>query len=660
MSSMVRPKNRPVLRCEGLEGRDTPAQFGVPWTDSAHLSLSFVPDGTKVAGESSGLNAALDAQMPRAVWQEAIFKAIQTWSDISNVNVGIVPDSGDPFGIAGTTQGDSRFGDIRIAGLPMTAEALAVSVPPASFVAGTFAGDIVINTASQFTPQSLYAVALHELGHAFGMPHSTDKKSVMFSHLNQNTVLAASDLVSIKSLYGARTPDANEGTKGNATIKLATRIKYSDASSGVVYNGETPVISYGDISTKNDVDVFALQPLLGYNGTVTFKVQTAGISLLAPKVSLLDKAGKLISQSTSFTTSGGTVTLTLPAALSNQISYLRVESAPGSARSIGRYAIATTFDGRLQPTSISVDSVMRGAYESLSPEDMQRLFLNASTVELGDDKNNEDNVAIFSDLKPGVGLSTPLHLQTTASIADPIDVDWFRVKSPASAKKQPWVMTLNTHGIGLNPVATKIELYDSKLKLIPTEVLINDDGMFTIQAVNVPQNSNLFLRVDDRGNTGNYVLDVNFGTVAADLQTLASERLSKPSDVAESKLYLAHSQLLSLGLTATGTSGSVKMEILNSGGVAVFSLVAGVGETITGTSTLLPPGEYTVRYTSIDANDKISFVVRGAGISDPVGPLRDSATLAPQYQAPTDPNKFLYPNGTLTTAAYLWLITLVI
>ena len=658
MSSKVRRLDRSPLRCEELECRATPAQFGVPWTDSAHLTVSFVPDGTTIAGETSKLSSALDAQLPRAVWQEAILKAIQTWSDIANINVGLVSDNGADLGTTGANQGDSRFGDIRVAGLPMTAEAMAVSVPPATFITGTYAGDIVVNTAARFTSQSLYAVALHETGHAFGLPHSTDPKSVMYSHLNQNTLPAPSDVAAIKALYGARSPDANEGAKGNATLKLATRIKYSAVSGG--YGGATPLVTYGDITAKTDVDVYFLKPMLGYTGTVTFRVETAGVSLLAPRVTLLDRLGRPISQATSFSNSGGTLTLTLPASLSNQLCYLKVESAPGATRAIGRYAIATTFDSRSQPTTISVESVLRGAYETLSPEDMEKLFLNAATVELADDANTEDSVAFATDIKPGVGLSTALHLQTTSSLSATGDIDWFRVKSPTSATRLPWVMTLSTRGIGLNPVNTKIELFDGALKPIPAQVIVNGNGAYTIQATGIAAKGNFFIRVSGPATSGNYVLDANFGTAAADLQTLAANTLPSAASVAKSSLYLAHTQLFSLGLTATGATGAVRMDIVNASGVSVFSLTAGVGETITGTSALLPPGEYVVRYSAVGTTGPVSFVVRGAGISDPVGPLRDSATLIPQYQAPQDPNKFLYPNGALTTAAYLWLISLIV
>jgi hypothetical protein len=127
----------PRLQCERLEDRTTPAQFGVPWNDPLHLTVSFAPDATSASGVASQLNRALDAQMPRTVWQNAILRAFQTWAEVANVNFGVVADGGQPFGTSGSTQNDPRFDDIRIGGFRMTNEALAVSTPPASFVSGT-------------------------------------------------------------------------------------------------------------------------------------------------------------------------------------------------------------------------------------------------------------------------------------------------------------------------------------------------------------------------------------------------------------------------------------------------------------------------------------------------------------------------------------------
>src|SRR5436305_15289671 len=51
---------RPSLRVERLEDRCVPATFGVAWPDGMHLTLSFAPDGTVIAGDPSSLNNLLD------------------------------------------------------------------------------------------------------------------------------------------------------------------------------------------------------------------------------------------------------------------------------------------------------------------------------------------------------------------------------------------------------------------------------------------------------------------------------------------------------------------------------------------------------------------------------------------------------------------------
>jgi hypothetical protein len=61
---------------ELLEDRLTPALYGVPWPDPAHLSLSFVPDGTDVGGAPSVLFQKLNAQTLPPFWQSAVTNAV--------------------------------------------------------------------------------------------------------------------------------------------------------------------------------------------------------------------------------------------------------------------------------------------------------------------------------------------------------------------------------------------------------------------------------------------------------------------------------------------------------------------------------------------------------------------------------------------------------
>src|SRR5262245_34478465 len=141
---MTRP---PRLTVTHLENRCTPAAFGNPWPDAARLTLSFAPDGTDAGGTSSRLFALLDGL--GSGWQLEALRAFQTWAVNANVNVGLAADGGQPLGADGAPQGDARFGDVRLAAVPLTAEVAALAVPfdPA---AGTWAGDVLLNSAAPF------------------------------------------------------------------------------------------------------------------------------------------------------------------------------------------------------------------------------------------------------------------------------------------------------------------------------------------------------------------------------------------------------------------------------------------------------------------------------------------------------------------------------
>lgn len=636
------------LTCVPLEDRCTPAQFGVPWTDPLHLTLSFAPDGTTAAGEPSKLAAVLDTQMHREVWQGAILKAVQTWATVANVNVGVVGDGGQAFGIAGPTQRDSRFGDIRIGGFDMTPEALAVSTPPATFVSGTLAGDVFLNTAAHFTADSLYAVALHEVGHTLGLPHSSDPKSVMASHLNANRTLASSDVAAIQSLYGRRAADPNEGDKGNNTVKTATRLKYSDTPGE--FTGATPVVGYGDITAPSDVDVFYLRQLPGYSGPISFRVQTSGISLLAPSVTVTDSAGRRLAQTTG--TAGETLTLTLPSTTAGETYFVRVTAATATENTVGRFAVAGSFDARLGPTALSLDEVLRGPYESLKPDELQTLFINPDVVFFDDDLHTNDTADLAVNLRPGPGNPSDRHLQVTASLGDGTDVDWYRVRAPESAGKQPWVLTATVRAVSPNGVVPQAEVYDNAGARQAAEVIVNGNGTFTVQFTAAQARRYYFVKVFSPSATGNYALDVTFGTTAADLQTLAAGALSSPTAEASFKLYVGQTQLLSTTLTATG--GGVRMEVVNAAGQVVHTLLAGTNDTASGVSALLTPGEYIVRFSAVNATGPVTFLLRGSGLTDPIGPVLSSTTLAPQYTVPGSPGEFQYPVGTVTTSPFLF------
>src|SRR5262249_37840597 len=157
----------------------------------------FAPDGTQVAGQSSSLFASMSGLGNPAVWEKAILDAFQTWAIRANLNIGLVSDDGQGFGTGRLSQGDPRFGDIRIAAVPMASDVLGITVPATGSGGGSWTGDILFNSNAQFSKlNEVFAVALHEAGHALGLPDSTDPASPMYADLPSGQVNAptASDI----------------------------------------------------------------------------------------------------------------------------------------------------------------------------------------------------------------------------------------------------------------------------------------------------------------------------------------------------------------------------------------------------------------------------------------------------------------------------------
>ncbi len=648
MKTLRTGKRRLSNGVENLEPRMVQAQFGVAWNDAMHLTMSFVRDQTAVVDLQSDLVAALDSQMPRATWQSAILQAAQSWMQAANVNIGLTTDSGLELGVPGPTQGDSRFGDIRIGGYRMDNSVLAVSVPPGA-AAGTFAGDIFINTAVQFTPASLRATMLHEFGHVLGLGHSSDPLSVMSSHLNNRTQLAASDIAAIRALYGVRTADQNELKKNNNALSNGTRVKYSQVSGG--YTGSTPLVVWGDLSTASDVDYFFVPALAGYTGPMTFRLQTDGISLATPKITVLDASGRSLGQSTSQSNSSDSITVTLPSVIPDRRYFVRVESAAGSSHRVGRYAMAVTFDQLLQPTATPLQTVMKGPYEYLAPEKVDLLFKDPSSLIFDDDFHANDTEAGAVTLKPLAG-QTDKHLSTQGTLTDTTDIDFYRVKTPATGSN--WVLTLSALATEPNSIQPRITVQDANSVPVPVCVIANGNGNYSIQASGLAANRTFFIKVfSPNRQTGNYTLLADFGTVPAELNTFLSSQTTSAVPTVDGKLYVAQPQLFNFALSAEGSSGSVTMTIKDRLGNVVETLTATAGDVSTSISRMLPPGEYSFSFSSTAPQ---RFTLRGSKLTDPVGPVLDSSKLQPQYVSPSNPNTYVYPDGTVSSVSYFWLM----
>jgi hypothetical protein len=649
--------SRRPLQLEYLEDRTMPATFGTPWADGYHLTLSFAPDGTAIAGHTSQLFKSLDAIKPAAVWQSEILRALETWAVHANISVGVVTDGGEPFGVTGLTQGDARFGDIRIGAQPMSPLALSVSVPPDPFVSGTWAGDVLLNSAVKFdgTGTDLYSVMLHEFGHALGLPDSNDPNSVMYGHATQpRNALAPSDVAAIRALYGVRTSFG-----GNETLATAKPIPYPSAT----YGGESPLVTWGDMTTLSDADFYSVSASTDDPGPMTFRLQTAGISLLEPRLTVYDASGNVLGTAQSTNLTGGTITVHLNSPTGGALYYIKVQGATQNVFGIGRYGLAVSFDNLLQVSPASIDAVLRGRYDRLPPATIEQIFLEPGDVLFGDNNSTNNSFTTAQPLTTPAGYQSNSHYLTYASLGEAGDNDYYKVQTPA-ASGQPVVLTASVNSVGTHGVNAQIQLFDGSQKPVSARVLVNGYGLYTIQATGLLPDATYYLRVGaaagELENVGNYSLAVDFHDPTTLLTKFTQGALDQSKLQKSGTVYVAQNQLFQFTLSASAPNDpigtAVQMTIVDSHGHTVFNLTANAGDTVSGNSLFLVPGAYTVTFTVVQGGGALTapvdFELDGTVLSDPIGPVLKDPTLKPKYICPTDPTSYCYPNGKMTKIPY--------
>ena len=190
------------------------------------ITLHFADDGTRIGSAPSQLFAAFDRVGRRSVWRSMIVRAFRAWGSILGIRVRLSSNTKDPFG---ATHPSPNFANVNV---QIGARALDPSVSGLSFgahdlLAGNWAGAMIFNSKANYrNPRDIYSVALHEVGHVLGLPHSPRVESIMNPNGNASRIVAPLDrktLIDLTREFRVRNRDVSSVNQVRGQWALSRR-----------------------------------------------------------------------------------------------------------------------------------------------------------------------------------------------------------------------------------------------------------------------------------------------------------------------------------------------------------------------------------------------------------------------------------------------------
>jgi hypothetical protein len=630
-SSLVRRRRHSRGSVEALESRQLLAAAAPGWEDVGRLTLSFAPDGTAAAGQASASFSKLSALGSTAVWQQTILDAFQTWAAQSRINVGLMNDSGVASGVPGDLQQDVRFGDIRVVTIGLSSDVAALSVMQNETQAGTWFGDLIINSNYSIPSlDALYNLALHEAGHIFGLLTSSDPASPMYSALQTSGRKSptAQDLSDLVAANGDRTPDAFDKVAPNET--LATASLLTTTGDAGWNGGEAPIIAWAELQSSSDVDFFRINATPDYTGTVSFRLQTTGLSQLRGRIQVYNAAGQLVG-SANATASNTDLRVAVSGTTGNETFYVKVSASNNSMVGEGTYAIVATCDNEVKASTSFIRNVVATIGQDLDANSLSKLLRD------GEDYNESKEF----DSESGRNVVQATSLQSTAkffslgNIATATDVDLYKFRVATDGQR----LTASIRSIDSSALLPALALVDKQGNDYPVTVLANGMGQYTIQSAGLQSNRSYYLKVDgltDAGPyaVGRYKVTMRLGTDVVSHSDYASGTLTTSAPSQFFKFELQTTQMFQWAVQADPGSAAgqatVEVALFDAAGNMKYRLVGLPGQLRTADALLLGKGTYYVRIALTPIGNAnpvpITYKLKGSLISDPISVVGSDPT----------------------------------
>src|SRR5262249_33399030 len=160
--------------------------------------------------------------------------------------------------------------------------------------------------------------------------------------------LTSTDVSNVQALYGPRQPDAYNANPATANTGFATA-----ASLNALISNQTAVVNNLSLNSTLQAEYFTFTAPADAGSTLMVTAQSAGLSMLAPSVTVYaaDQATVLGSASSAVQYHGVSVSTTISGVTPGQQYYVKVTGVDGSAFSTGAFALLLNFGAAVSPTA---------------------------------------------------------------------------------------------------------------------------------------------------------------------------------------------------------------------------------------------------------------------------------------------------------------------